>query len=142
MQASFPSPSFEQMLKNAHLRVTPARVAILSLLEKEHKPLSIQEIGERLTKKTIDQVTVYRTLASLVKSGHVRQIDLRHGHVDYELMRQHHHHIICTDCSRVEEIEEDTALIQKIDRIGKSKKFAVQDHAFEIFGLCENCQEK
>ncbi len=56
----------ESLLKDSNLKVTAHRIAILSLISKSKKPLSVFEIIDELRKKEkIDQATVYRNLASL-----------------------------------------------------------------------------
>jgi Fe2+ or Zn2+ uptake regulation protein len=133
---------FNQLLKNAHLKVTEARLAILSVFSSECKPLSVEDIAQKLKGKKIDLVTIYRTLASIEKAGIVNRIDLRRDAAYYELSGHHHHHIICTSCGSTEEFEECDieGVLERV--IKKSKKFKnLSGHSFELFGRCRKCSK-
>ncbi len=92
-------PDFKTLLKEAGHKATPGRILLLSTLWEEEEPISVDDLQKKLKGKP-DKVTLYRTLELLVKSGIVRSIDFRHGHIHYELniLRDHHHHIVCTSC--------------------------------------------
>ncbi|MFA6050819.1 MAG: Fur family transcriptional regulator [Candidatus Paceibacterota bacterium] len=131
---------FNQLLKDAHLKVTEARLAVLSVFSSQCKPLSVEDISQKLKGKKIDLVTIYRTLASLEKVGIVNRVDLRRDAAYYELSDHHHHHIICTSCGKTEEFEECEIEGMLAKAVKKSKKFkSLSGHSFELFGLCTKC---
>ncbi len=128
------------ILRENGLKATNARIAIVELFLSETRPLNAEYISKSSKLKNIDQVTVYRTLASLLKSGMIRNIDLRKSSAYYELSQDHHHHIVCTKCGILEHIE--GCEVQKISEklLSGSKKFkTVLEHSFELFGLCNKC---
>jgi len=50
-----------------------------------------------------------------------------------------HHHLICINCGKVEEAEED--LLEALEsKIESSKGFKVIDHIVKFYGLCKECQ--
>lgn len=127
-------------LKSQGLKTTPARVAILEMLQKSKKPLSVQKILKGLISTHTDQATVYRTVEHLRKAGLIRRVDLEHGHAHYELnSSEHHHHIVCENCGRLEDISKcDIPGLEK--EILKTTGFAkVNSHSLEFFGLCSKC---
>lgn len=127
------------LLRNAGLKATSARRAILAALPQDCKPLSADKIYERI-KDTVDQVTVYRTLHVFEKAGIVHKVNLRKEAAHYELAFHHHHHIICQNCGMVEKIN-----VCNLDRIlnnalKASKGFArIDEHSLELFGMCKSC---
>ncbi|MDB5204084.1 MAG: ferric uptake regulator, Fur family [Candidatus Taylorbacteria bacterium] len=133
-----------ETLKTLKLKVTPARIAILEIFSISDKPLSVEIIAKRMKDKQINQVTIYRTIESLVSAGIVGRIDLRRDAIFYELIDEHHHHhIVCTKCGLLEDFE--TCQIEEVSKniILKSKKFKmIQDHSFELFGICNSCSRK
>lgn len=135
---------FSQILKAKGLKATPGRILLLEALAKRAEPLSVGTLHS-VVKKAVDQVTVYRTLESLVNAGLVAIVDLRHGHAHYELIegRNHHHHMICVSCGEIEDIENcDISSFSK-KALSQSKKFAsINDHSLEFFGLCKKCLKK
>ncbi len=134
-----------QALRAAGHKATTARVAILHVLEQAERPLSTRTIYKAIRPKVgTDQATIYRSLESLEESGLVRQVDLRHGHLHYELAPQDdHHHLVCVHCGKVEDFEGCgvNEVIKKTLR--RSKQFAsVREHSFELFGTCNTCARK
>jgi Fe2+ or Zn2+ uptake regulation protein len=130
------------MLKEAELRVTDHRLAVLSYLSKVKQPVTVYEIIEVLRKKeNIDQATVYRNLSSLHEARLLRRLDFNHGHAHYELETgRASHQLVCSNCETIEKIEgisiEDT--VKKM--LKKSKKFKnTTTHSVEIYGLCKVC---
>ncbi len=131
---------FLHILKEADLKATLPRLAVLGVLADFHEPKNVQDIHTKLSKKGIDIVTVYRTLTSFEKAGLVRRVDLRKDAVFYELADEHHHHIVCTNCGDVEDFElcDIESLTKKITV--KAKKFkTINQHSFELFGVCTAC---
>ena len=129
------------MLKNKKLKVTPARVTVLSMFSENCKPMNAEDIFNKF-KKEIDRVTVYRTLASFEKNKILKRVDLRKDSVYYELASHHHHHITCTDCGAIESFE--TCEIQNVSKkiLNKSSKFnSINQHSLELFGVCKSCSK-
>jgi Fur family ferric uptake transcriptional regulator len=127
-----------EILQSAGLKNTLSRLAILEVLSELKQPETAQDIHKKL--KKIDLVTLYRTLTTLEKSGVLRVVDVRKNAVHYELDTNHHHHIVCTDCDKIEDFEnkEIEKVLEKIAK--KSKQFSdIKNHSLELFGLCRNC---
>jgi Fe2+ or Zn2+ uptake regulation protein len=138
------SAAFPWILRRAHLKVTPGRLAVMGFFGKHSEPASAEQIFAVLkSKSNIDQTTVYRTVASFEKAGIIKRIDLRTGAVLYEMQRRHHHHLVCVKCGLVEDVEmcgiEDAS--KKI--LKQSKKFgSIKEHSLELFGLCKACEKR
>jgi Fur family ferric uptake transcriptional regulator len=87
--------------------------------------------------------TVYRHLQNLVDEGVVDVIHTPEGEATYRYCGElaagrHHHHLVCRQCGRTEEIE--GRLIERwagevADRFG----YADVDHTIELFGRCPDC---
>lgn len=129
-------------LKQAGLKHTPSREIILDLFSSDCGPINADYIFNKLKSKDINQVTIYRTLASLEKAQIIKTVDLRKGSSYYELAEHHHHHIVCTSCGKTEGFEKCD--IDKIlnDVLRKSNSFKIiNQHSFELFGLCKSCSK-
>ncbi len=133
-------PNTTHHLEQSGLRSTKARIGILSILGEEQKPIDVMSLRKKLKAKKIDadEATVYRILDMFTKKRIVHRIELGEGKFRYELPREHHHHLICEHCGRIEDIEEcKLTSIEK--KIAKDKKFTIHHHALEFFGLCAKC---
>lgn len=130
------------ILRNNGFRVTHTRVRLLKLLEEAGTPLSIQMILSRWVKSPPDQTTLYRSLTDLSTAGIVRRIDLNTGiaHFEYTPDRPHHHHVICTDCGTIEEIQRCSVGTLEKKIMSESSLFSeINTHNLEFFGRCNTC---
>lgn len=123
----FSRTDLKNLLKEKGLKVTSQRQAILDvLLENVGKHLSPEEIYNIVKNKNpeIGVATVYRTLMLLEEMYVVHKIDLDDNCARYELNRNkedhRHHHLICTICGTVLEVEED--LLESLELEIKNKK--------------------
>jgi Fur family ferric uptake transcriptional regulator len=121
---------------------TPARLAINEFFLSVNTPVDVEQIVQHLRSQKLEtnKVTVYRILDFLFKNRIINRVEFGEGKYRYELKKNHHHHLICTNCGKIEEVEGD--FLKKMeDDIFKSKKFKVESHSLEFFGLCEDCQK-
>jgi Fe2+ or Zn2+ uptake regulation protein len=134
---------FRQVLRKSGYKATPSRLAILDALRRAKAPMSAQQVIEALP-NGIDQATVYRTIKSLKGKGILKQIDLRHNHAYYELAElEEHHHLICVECGRVEDVHRCGIEDMQSAVLRSSKHFAeIKTHALEFYGLCRMCAAK
>lgn len=134
------SRDFSHILRSAKLRVTKPRLAILAFLAIQKRPVSLQRIAAHVQGTNL--TTVYRIIEAFLAKAILRGCDVGHGHMDYELADlPHHHHLICTSCGLIEEVEECSG----DDKLHKetllaSKKFStIVDHQSTFYGLCNKC---
>lgn len=130
------------ILDSAGLKKTDARLALLELLSKNKKPLSVKDIVSKLSQ---DKVTVYRTLLAMTKKGITRRVDTGEREVQYEMLdaSEDHHHIICLDCKKVSDFTgcDAEGLISKALKQVKDFK-EITHHSFDLFGTCNSCAKK
>jgi Fur family transcriptional regulator, ferric uptake regulator len=130
-------------LREKKLRATPARIAILQLLELTKEPVDVTTIIEHLQKKDIvtDPATVFRVINMFTQRGITIPIQFQEGKTRYELANtKHHHHLFCENCGKIKSVEDvDIPVLEK--HIEKKYKFIVKRHSLEFFGLCEDCQK-
>ena len=133
--------NFAQLLKNNGVSVTTARRAIFHTLRDADEPLKNGEIARRTP--TVDRASVYRTLELFARLG-ITETVMR-GWTPYtelaEPFTPHHHHIICENCGKVVEIENDT-LEDVLNLVASRYDFALQKHVVELSGLCADCRAK
>lgn len=124
------------------LRATPARIAVLRLLETTDIPVDVTMIIGYLQKHgiKIDPATAFRIINMFTQNGLTQQLTLNEGKFRYELSsKADHHHLICENCGKIQDIS-DCAIPELEHDIKKKKGFLVKRHALEFFGLCADCQ--
>lgn len=129
-------------LKTADLKVTPARLAVLNLLEIADVPLGVGVISNYLAQKNIkvDPATVFRIINLFTNRGIVKQIHLNEDKFRYELSSKiDHHHLICENCGAIEDVSDCNISALEKD-IRKKKGFITKSHSLEFFGVCIKCQ--
>lgn len=133
---------YRKAFKASRKKATPARLAILEVLEHAKTPLSAEEIRKALPGNKSDLVTVYRNLELLKNSGWVIAVNLGHQAAYYELADlKHHHHLVCENCGRIAEMDNCEARILSKESL-KTKGFArVLRHSLEYFGVCNQCSK-
>ena len=127
-------------LRSRQVRLTGPRRAILSLLEKERLPLSAKEVWEKIPAPKSDLVSVYRILERFGKEGIVSQVQLGDHTARFELLRGHHHHVRCTNCGKVADVD---LCVKDIERkVLRQSGFRVAFHDFQLVGLCKTCSKR
>jgi Fur family ferric uptake transcriptional regulator len=106
------SPKFDVawakgILKNAGLRSTAARVAVLQRLAAAEQPASHADVVEQLRNFAFDQSTIFRSLHELCEAGVVNHLELGDQLRRFELRTTagsdelEHPHFMCVDCGQV-----------------------------------------
>lgn len=133
-----------ERLRRKSRKVTGARQAILDLLRCEAHPMSTKEIHQALRRQHCDLVTVYRSLRMLEEMGMVKRFDFGDGTARFELLPEgddgHHHHLVCTRCASVVELNE-CSMCELEERIATRNGFQSVTHKLEFFGICPRCQK-
>ena len=131
-------------LRTRGFKITKNRIAILDFLSNQEDPVSQDEIKTFVESSNpkVNKTTIYRELFFLLENGFVKEIEFGDGKKRYEIAinKPHHHHIICRNCRRVEDVPLDRELEHQEKIIEESTKFKLTDHMLEFFGLCLNCQ--
>jgi Fur family ferric uptake transcriptional regulator len=129
-------------LRGQSCKITGPRAAILEVLRQHPHPLTNREIFAALHNGDCDLATIYRSMHLLEKMGMVKRFDFGDGTARFELVGEndsHHHHLVCTSCSEVVEIEE--CFPEKMEKqIATKNGFKAVTHKLEFFGICPECQ--
>ena len=132
----------QRRLREAGYRNGPARVAVIELLDAENCCVSAAEVHESLGER-VGLASVYRVLESLHAAALVRRVDVGDGIARYEPLRvsgEHHHHLVCTECGKVEAFD-DPALERAIRRVEAKSGYAVEQHDVVLQGACDTCRD-
>lgn len=132
-------------LREAGLKATLPRVKILAIMEaEENRHLSAEDIYKMLLDAGDDVglATVYRVLTQFESAGLVTRHHFEGGTSVFELNQgEHHDHILCVKCGRVDEFV-DEVIEQRQKVIAEEAGFSMTDHCLYIYGICKQCQKK
>ncbi len=136
-------PNLSERAKQAGYRLTPSRRTVISVLERADCHLTPADVLERgrVLRPNLSRPTVYRTLQALVELRLIRPIYLGDTEQRFITTEGCHHHLICTQCGSVTEVDE--CLLGNVeDRLSEEYHFQAVSHLVEFSGLCENCQRR
>jgi len=135
--------SSRERLREANLRSTPSRLAVLEYLSSQTRALSHAEISDVLVPAGYDKSTLYRVLIELSESEIVARIDAGDHSWRFEIRGKgahlpgDHPHFVCDDCGRVECLASGEISFSS----GKKEKTGKTRHIREVFlkGTCKDC---
>ena len=134
-------------LKNIGLKATLPRLKILELFQKrKQRHLTAEDVYRQLllANEDIGLATVYRVLMQFEQADILKRSHFESEKAVYELNEgEHHDHLVCLDCGRVEEFHDpDIEALQ--EKIAKRQGFALADHALSLYAHCtrKNCTHR
>jgi Fur family transcriptional regulator, ferric uptake regulator len=133
-----------QRLREATGRSGGARRVVAEFLGTQDCCVSAQELHDALRARgaRVGIASVYRTLEGLDELGLVQRVDLGDGVSRFERVDphgEHHHHLVCGDCGKVEPFE-DPALEAAIAGIAGGRGYDVAAHDVVLRGACGDCR--
>src|SRR5512141_602931 len=136
--------STSQDLKSAGLKATVPRLKIINLFETSKvRHLTAEDVYKMLLAEGLDigLATVYRVLTQFEQAGLLVRHHFESGKAVFELNRgEHHDHLVCIQCGRVEEFH-DAEIEKRQIKIAESRGFKIHDHSLHLYADCtkKNC---
>ena len=134
-------------LKSTGLKATLPRLKILEIFQSgRQRHMTAEDVFKALLEEQSDigLATVYRVLMQFEQAGILVRSNFESGKAVYELNEgQHHDHLVCLDCGRVEEFF-DAEIERRQQAIAQERGFALQEHALALYAHCqrEDCPHR
>ncbi len=126
-------------LKSTGLKATLPRLKILEVFQKaKQRHMTAEDVYRVLLEERCDigLATVYRVLMQFEQAGLLSRSNFESGKAVFELDEgQHHDHLVCLDCGRVEEFF-DAEIEKRQQMVAKSRGFVLQEHALSLYASC------
>jgi Fur family transcriptional regulator, ferric uptake regulator len=139
--------AFRAELNEKGWRLTPQREKILHIFQTlpQGNHLSADDLYKKLTeqREEISLSTVYRTVKIMARMGILRELELAEGHKHYEINTSsphHHHHVVCIQCNRTIEFENDSIMEQSLQQVQRCG-WQMIDCQLTIYGICKEAIE-
>jgi Fur family ferric uptake transcriptional regulator len=127
-------------LKSTGLKATLPRLKILEIFQSgRQRHMTAEDVFKALLEEQSDigLATVYRVLMQFEQAGILVRSNFESGKAVYELNEgQHHDHLVCLDCGRVEEFY-DAEIERRQQAIAQERGFALQEHALALYAHCQ-----
>jgi Fur family transcriptional regulator, ferric uptake regulator len=134
-------------LKNTGLKATLPRLKILEIFQKgAQRHMTAEDVFRVLLddRSDVGLATVYRVLAQFEQADILTRSHFESGKAVYELNEgEHHDHLVCLDCGKVEEFY-DAEIEKRQNAVAKAKGFKIADHALSLYAHCttEKCPHR
>ena len=126
-------------LKSSGLKATLPRIKILEIFQRtQQRHMTAEDVFKALLKDDADigLATVYRVLMQFEQAGLLSRSHFESGKSVFELNEgQHHDHLVCLTCGRVEEFF-DPEIEQRQRAVAQARGFDLQDHALSLYAVC------
>ena len=133
---------FRTLCDEAGIAVTHQRQVVYQVLRSMHGHPSPEEVYAKVKVRipSISLATVYKTIHLFIESGVFHEVSLHYGSLRVETNSRPHHHLVCTQCKTVSDIDADELGIgAKAHKLPGG--FLVQRYAVDLLGLCVDCQK-
>jgi Fur family transcriptional regulator, ferric uptake regulator len=134
----------DEQLRRTRQRYTRGRRQLVDLLQDSQRPLTIPELLDLGAGQS--QSSLYRNLAILEQCGAVHRLVSSDDVSRYELaeeLSEHHHHLVCSVCGRLEDVvlppQIERALARAAEEARQQRDFDVDSHRLELVGTCPQC---
>ena len=126
-------------LKSSGLKATLPRIKILEIFQRSaRRHMTAEDVFKALLGEGADVglATVYRVLMQFEQAGLLSRSNFESGKAVFELNEgQHHDHLVCLDCGRVEEFF-DPQIEQRQREVTVSRGFELQEHSLSLYARC------
>ena len=126
-------------LKSTGLKATLPRLKILEIFQAgKQRHMTAEDVFRVLLEERSDigLATVYRVLMQFEQAGLLNRSNFESGKAVYEINEgQHHDHLVCLDCGKVEEFF-DAEIEKRQHAVAQTKGFTIADHSLSIYANC------
>jgi len=133
--------SFRELCVGRGITVTHQRQVLFEVMQSIPGHPSPEEVYERVQAHipSISLATVYKNIHLFIASGLFREVSLHHGSLRVEMNDHPHHHMVCTRCKAIFDLDEDQLGGLAEPRVLPGG-FVAERYAVDVLGLCANCQ--
>jgi Fur family peroxide stress response transcriptional regulator len=134
--------AFRELCADHGLTATHQRQVLYEVMQTMPGHPSPEEVYARVKKRVpaVSLATVYKNIHLFVETGVLRQLSMHHGSLRVELNSIVHHHMVCSQCKAITDIEEkDLGVIPPLGELPGG--FQVERYSIDVIGICAACQK-
>jgi Fe2+ or Zn2+ uptake regulation protein len=127
-------------LRDRGMRVTSQRVIVHRALQELDRHVTADELLDAVSERlpSVSLPTIYATLELLEELGMVRRVQ-RAGTTLFDPRIDSHHHLICTVCGSIEDLDSDLET-KPLQRAAGTHGFAPERIEAVVHGRCARCR--
>ena len=126
-------------LQEHHLKATPQRVEIVNLLTK-YGHINIDDLYKFLQKKfpSLSLATIYKNINLMCEKKFLNELKIPEKKNVYELTKEEHSHVVCSQCGTIMDIQLDTANL--LAEAKSLSHYNLERSSIVLNGYCPECQ--
>ncbi|HEY0264093.1 MAG TPA: transcriptional repressor [Granulicella sp.] len=134
---------FRELCAEHGIAATHQRQILYEVMQGMEGHPSPEEVYARVREQipSISLATVYKNIHLFVESGILREVSLHHGSIRVEMNDEAHHHMVCSRCKAILDIDEAALGIATGPRVLPGG-FLVERFAIDVIGICARCQQE
>lgn len=127
-----------QLLKEYNLKVTPQRLAIVDELY-HNGHMNIDDLYKKLLEKfpSISLATIYKNVNAMIEKVFLNEVKIPDAKSVYELVKEDHSHLVCSNCGMIEDIHVDTSVLE----LTVQTDFKISSTSVIFSGTCSKCSK-
>ena len=132
---------YASLLKESGLKATFQRMNMLECIEK-YGHMSIDSIYDEVVKShpSLSLATVYKNIILMVENGVLVEVPITGLKPKYELVKNDHIHLVCTECGEVEDKPHNANADALFATMSKNENFTLSKQQINLYGVCSQCQ--
>lgn len=142
MAPSVKARSFRELCAEHGLTATHQRQVLYEVMQTMPGHPSPEEVYARVKRRVpaISLATVYKNIHLFVERGVLKELSMHHGSLRVELQKIHHHHMVCSQCKAITDVEEkDLGVLPTARELPGG--FQVERYSIDVIGICAACQK-
>lgn len=133
---------YATLLNECELKATFQRINMLESID-NNGHMCIEGIYDEIVKiyPSLSLATVYKNIILMVEKGVVVEVPISGQKAKYELVKEDHIHLVCTQCGEVEDKPHNESADTLFSNMTKSENFTLKKQQINLYGVCAGCQE-
>jgi Fur family peroxide stress response transcriptional regulator len=112
--------------------------AVVDSREHPTPELIYEQVRQRIP--SISLGTIYKNVKTFLDSGVLKEVTLHHGSLRLESNMTPHHHLVCSSCKAIFDIEESAVEPVQLPASEMPSGFSIKECRVEFVGVCKSCQ--
>jgi Fur family peroxide stress response transcriptional regulator len=134
--------AFRELCEDHGIPATHQRQVLYEVMQTMPGHPSPEEVYARVKKRVpaISLATVYKNIHLFLERGVLKELSMHHGSLRVELNSHDHHHMVCSHCKAITDIEEkDLGVLPALQELPGG--FQVERYSLDVIGICAACQK-
>ncbi len=127
-------------LKSNSCKITPQRIAVYQTIKDSVDHPNAEAVFKKLypAYPTMSLATVYKSLELFSKLGLVQVINIGENSFRYDGRIEDHQHIICTHCSKIEDL--NNSIFEDLpSKVADTSNYHINKQQLCFYGICSDC---